>query len=212
MASVPMMPRRHGENASGAALTRSLIKAKSRQPMIPIRRPANWYRWGEDEEPDGADAEAARFRSHRARRRCRRRSHRRSPGRGHRRIHRKVDPSTRYASLPSSTTASRSSMTQDEDVKALLANGVDTVRRLRRGLANALRSAEKTLVARRAGSGRLSREPSTGSHGPASLNVLAVGAGRSTAVGIASTLRQHDHGEMDVARASMRVCWRPCTT
>jgi cobalamin biosynthesis protein CobT len=98
----------------------------------------------------------------------------------------------------------------EPDVKALLANGVDTVRRLRRGLANALRSAEKRWWREEQDQGDLSpRTLHRLCMDRPSLNVFRTRAmvqGRSTAVCIAlDASGSMTTAKMNVARASMRV-------
>jgi cobalamin biosynthesis protein CobT len=99
---------------------------------------------------------------------------------------------------------------KDPDVQALLATGVDVVRRLRRGLANALRSAEK----------RWWRDDQVrGSLSPRTLyrlctdrrlldvfRVRSAVQGRSTAVGVVvDASGSMTSRKMDVARQAMRV-------
>ncbi|MBN2561565.1 MAG: VWA domain-containing protein [Phycisphaerae bacterium] len=122
-----------------------------------------------------------------------------------------ADPSTRYRVFTKQH--DRIEVIADaneQDVKALLATGVDTVRRLRRGLANALRSAEKRWWREEQDQGDLSpRTLHQLCMDRPSLNVFRTRAmvqGRSTAVGIAlDASGSMTTQKMDVARASMRV-------
>jgi len=122
-----------------------------------------------------------------------------------------ADPSTRYRVFTKQH--DRIEVIADaneQDVKALLATGVDTVRRLRRGLANALRSAEKRWWREEQSQGHLSpRTLHRLCMDRPSLNVFRTRAmvqGRSTAVGIAlDASGSMTTQKMDVARASMRV-------
>lgn len=122
-----------------------------------------------------------------------------------------ADPSTRYRVFTKQH--DRIEVIADaneQDVKALLATGGDTVRRLRRGLANALRSAEKRWWREEQDQGDLSpRTLHQLCMDRPSLNVFRTRAmvqGRSTAVGIAlDASGSMTTQKMDVARASMRV-------
>jgi cobaltochelatase CobT len=123
----------------------------------------------------------------------------------------KANPSTRYRVFTKQH--DRIEVIADaneQDVKALLATGVDTVRRLRRGLANALRSAEKRWWREEQDQGDLSpRTLHRLCMDRPSLNVFRTRAmvqGRSTAVCIAlDASGSMTTKKMDVARASMRV-------
>jgi len=123
----------------------------------------------------------------------------------------KADPSTRYRVFTKQHDRIEViPEAKDEDVKALLATGVDTVRRLRRGLANALRSAEKRWWREEQDQGDLSpRTLHRLCMDRPSLNVFRTRAmvqGRSTAVCIAlDASGSMTTAKMDVARASMRV-------
>jgi cobalamin biosynthesis protein CobT len=122
-----------------------------------------------------------------------------------------ADPSTRYRVFTKQH--DRIEVIADaneQDVKQLLATGVDTVRRLRRGLANALRSAEKRWWREKQDQGDLSpRTLHRLCMDRPSLNVFRTRAmvqGRSTAVGIAlDASGSMTTQKMDVARSSMRV-------
>jgi len=122
-----------------------------------------------------------------------------------------ADPSTRYRVFTKQHDRIEVlSDANEQDVKTLLATGVDTVRRLRRGLANALRSAEKRWWREEQDQGDLSpRTLHRLCMDRPSLNVFRTRAmvqGKSTAVCIAlDASGSMTSKKMDVARASMRV-------
>jgi len=100
-------------------------------------------------------------------------------------------------------------MAGDAAVEELLRTGRDTARRLRRGLANALRSARSAGGAMTSSAASSPAHPAPALPGPARLDVFRTRAmvqGRSTAVSIlldasgSMTIRK-----MDVARLSVRV-------